>query len=448
MQSLKTSDKREAQRRSHLVSVEFDKLCMNARYVEKTPPHPPSLSAGDERTNEEVLAQVPILFRKVILRVIEEQRRNPRGWIDTIRMWQNFYTSALTAPMPRPGPSTAIEAQACLNGIQWVLDGKPLPDTQVSGVPPGVALGANGPWELLVKNALLQYQHEVSEPRFKLAERVLKQVQVQDTSIQNIQEALRTHSHERLKEVQPRTVKSQLDAAVSALRLVLPSIKAPTIRELAGVMQPRVGDRQSMPVSTIQRALAALAVRPKAAKIRAGYDGGASQFDLIAVRSLALLGLRPRELLGATASALVEKRDVFGNTGVFFRVCQGKNKASERDIPLTDGDREILDLTMLRAMLDWQERHSRKVAGLVSSLGTRFKKASGGSLYQMRHTWKEIALHHNVDYEIREGILGHAIEGVAKAYGSGIPLKQGLDALMLVRGVIDGDKRDRLRGQA
>lgn len=70
-------------------------------------------------------------------------------------------------------------------------------------------------------------------------------------------------------------------------------------------------------------------------------------------------------------------------------------------------------------------------------LGTRFKAMTGVyTLYQMRHSWKDIAVYAGVDFELRERLLGHRMRGVAAVYGSGSYLKLGLDALLLVRGTI------------
>jgi integrase len=178
------------------------------------------------------------------------------------------------------------------------------------------------------------------------------------------------------------------------------------------------------------------------AKVRNDYGGGASQFDAIAVEVLAVLGMRPRELLTATSGALIDKTDAFGNQGLYFRLVDGKNRASEREIPLSDGTREVLQVQQLRQMLEWQEQNQRSPHGAVSSFGTRFKAVTGGrTLYQMRHSWKDIAVRAGVEFELRERLMGHKVPGVSAVYGSGIPLAKGLDALFLIRDTILGEKR-------
>ena len=133
---------------------------------------------------------------------------------------------------------------------------------------------------------------------------------------------------------------------------------------------------------------------------------------------------------------------MFGKQGLYLRLADGKNKASEREIPLSDGTREVLPVQRLREMLEWQEKNSRSSHGAVSSFQTRFKEMTGGgTLYQMRHSWKDVAVNAQVDSELRERLMGHKVPGVSAVYGSGIQLAGGLDALFQIRDKILGEKR-------
>lgn len=471
MRSLETANKREAERLSRAVSVQFDTLCEEARRehmfqkevrqeivqgaeAERVASTVSAAGADVQRSPESVLARVPELIRLAATRVVEEQQRDPQGWSDTIRRWKDLYSSALKSPMPSPGPQTAIEAQACLNGIELAVQGQPIPPepaTQSSAMQSSVQqpiLTQAGnesnteTWAALCDRALREYQHKVGEQRYKLAVSKLPGVKVRSSSESDIQEGLRDWCNARLQVVQPRTVKGQLDCMVSALRCVMPKLITPVLRELKGVMQPSVNDRQSMPIQEIRSAVQAFKNRPAPAKVRKDYGGGASQFDAIAVEVLAVLGMRPRELLTATSGALIVKTDAFGKQGLYFRVVDGKNKASERMIPLNDGTREVLNIKRLREMLEWQEKNLRSPHGAVSSLGARFKKMTGSyTQYQMRHSWKDVAVNAGVDSELRERLMGHKVPGVSAVYGSGIPLAGGLDALLLIRDIILGEKR-------
>ncbi|PKO37256.1 MAG: hypothetical protein CVU33_13970 [Betaproteobacteria bacterium HGW-Betaproteobacteria-6] len=465
MQSLQTSIKRDAERMARMVAVQFDAICEKARQdhkfqqeikqaelvtahgaeAERVDSAASAAIADTPRSADSVLARVPELIRLAATRVVEEQQRDPKGWLDTIRRWKDYYSCALTAPMPSPGPQTAIEAQACLNGIELAIQGQPLPSEPVkeSTASQRTIAALSGTdscaetWAALCDRALREYKHKVSPPRYRLAVSKLPEIKGAGCTELEIQEGLRGWCNARLLEVQPRTVKGQLDCMVSALRCVLPKLTAPVLRELQGVMQPRVGDRQSMPIQEIRAAVHAFKSRPVPTKVRKDFGGGASQFDAIAVEVLAVLGMRPSELIKARPNALVTQEDVFGKQGLFLRLVDGKNKASEREIPLSDGTREVLPVQQLREMLEWQEKNTRSIAGAVTSLGTRFKAmTSGYTLYQMRHSWKDLAVHAGVDSELRERLMGHKLPGVAATYGSGIPLEKGLDALMLVRAAI------------
>ncbi len=453
MKSLKTSVKRDAAKLSRQLSVEFDTVCHNTRLardaVHTLDKRVDTDTAEKLRADAETLfANVPQLIRLAAIRVVEEQQRDPRGWMDTVRRWEDFYESMKVGQVVAEASRPPLEAQAILNGIRLAVQGHPLPSgpTQTSSASESSSSASDATgesWNALTVRALRAYKEKVSTARHQLAASKLVQVVVQSTAEHNVHEGLKTWCIARLAEVQPRTVKSQLDCMASALRCVMPKLRTPTLRELKGVMQPRSGDRKSMPVQSIRDAVKAFGERPASKKVRGDYGGGASQFDGIAIEALAVLGMRPRELVQARADALVSKTDLFGRQGLFFRIRNGKNKASERDIPLSDGSRDALSISRLREMLEWQEKHPRAPHGAVSSLSTRFRKMTKKhTLYQMRHSWKDVAVHAGIDFELRELILGHQVKGVAAVYGSGIPLREGLDAIEAVRSVILGADKD------
>lgn len=66
--------------------------------------------------------------------------------------------------------------------------------------------------------------------------------------------------------------------------------------------------------------------RPPPAKVRKDYGGGASQFDAIAVEVLAVLGMRPSELMKARTNALVTKVDVFGGRACSYGLLTGRTR--------------------------------------------------------------------------------------------------------------------------
>lgn len=424
-------------------SVEFDEACERAlQYCSQSmqPEVEPTGSVKEalsEQAVEQIINNVPSLVRRGYEIVLEEQKRAPYDdqWQPRVKALQEFFRSMKRGVVPPQSQRTPAEAQALLNGMDMALRGQPLPDTLIKRESGDVVSArANGTWEDLCQKALNRYRDRVSYPRYQLAVRSLKQITVVSTATADVEDALRAWAKCRLECVSPRTVKNQLTSVTSALREVIPSLKAPVLKPLQGVLQPKTSDRQSMPLVSIRNALKALKSRPKAKKTRLGYDGGASQFDAFVIEVLAVLGLRPRELLAARTADLCAKNRTFEEQGLYLRITDAKNKSSERDIPLSDGKREVVDLLKLRELLEWQARNPRALHGAVTSLGTRFKKASDGyTLYQMRHTWKDIAMKREVDFEVRERLLGHRVRGMATVYGDGIPLEQGLNALMAIR---------------
>ena len=455
MQSLKTREKREAKELSRKVSVQFDEHCAAAlreaelAQVSVAVPNGGSQNAvtTSEPSPKEILATMAERVRLAAQRVIEEQQRDPTGWRETALRWRDLYESQVTRPLGGPGPSLGVEAQASVRGIDAVLRGETLPEfsQQVQRAGANAGSGTADPdgrsWASIRDDALAQYKDAVSAPRYEVAKRVLFALRVQEGSERAIKDALRDHGKARLKEVQPRTVRGQQDAAVAAIRKVIPVFKPHEIRELKGVMQPSVGDRDSIPVENLRAALESLRTKRPSAKVRNGYEGGASQFDCIAIQMLAFTGMKPRELIQARSASLVTKPDVFGNMGLFFRVTKemAKNQAAARDIPISDGIRAIVDVAKLRMFFEWLEQNPRSVPGLVSSMGTRFKELSEGyTPYQIRHTWADVARHAGVEEELRERIIGHSL-GIRGVYGSGIPLAKGLDAILAVKRVILGE---------
>ena len=109
---------------------------------------------------------------------------------------------------------------------------------------------------MLCDRALREYLHKVAPQRYQLAKSLLPKIKVRSVGESDIQDGLREWCNARLQVIQPRSVKGQLDCMVSALRCVLPKFTAPVLRELQGVMQPRVGDRQSMPIQEIRSSAA------------------------------------------------------------------------------------------------------------------------------------------------------------------------------------------------
>ena len=306
MQSLKTAVKRDAERLSRSVSVQFDSICHEARSKRDLalagallPQAVEGAGANSSVSADELLAQAPALIRQAASRVIEEQQRNPRDWLYVVKGWQSFYEAMTVGRVPSEAQRPAYEAKAFLHGIELVMQGKPLPaetlvERQGSETHPAIAEGES--WASVCRRALAKYRDRVGDSRYRVAQRRLSEIRVVSVTLVHVEAGLLHWCQERLNDVTPRTVKTQLDAMVSALRCVLPKLQMPRLKELQGVMQPRVDDREPMPVQAIRGAIEGFKQRPASGKVRRGYEGGASQFDAIAVETLALLGVASRTI--------------------------------------------------------------------------------------------------------------------------------------------------------
>ena len=258
MQSLKTTVKRDAERLSRQVSVQFDTICREALIardlvkinVSSGLEGEGALTSNSKRAAEAILDGIPNLIRLAATQVVQEQQRNPAGWQDVVRRWRDFYEAMKLGRVPVQALIPAVEAQAILNGFEMAIKGMPLPVQVASADEAGKAQRAKKSeesWPHLCDRALILYREKVGVSRYSVAKRRLIEVTPITTNEDGIQAALLSWCQRRLKEVQPRSVRTQLDCMLSALRCVLPELKAPIVKELRGVMQPRVTDRQSMP---------------------------------------------------------------------------------------------------------------------------------------------------------------------------------------------------------
>lgn len=126
MQSLQTTVKRDAEKLARQVSVQFDIICDKALMANDVIQ---ASSAADNATlaesnavvtPEDVLARVPALVRQAASSVVAEQLRNPAGWLEVVRKWQDFYEHIKVGKVISELQIPALEAQAILNGIEMV----------------------------------------------------------------------------------------------------------------------------------------------------------------------------------------------------------------------------------------------------------------------------------------------------------------------------------------
>ena len=108
MQSLKTTVKRDAERLSRQVSVQFDTICREALIardlvkinVSSGLEGEGALTSNSKRAAEAILDGIPNLIRLAATQVVQEQQRNPAGWQDVVRRWRDFYEAMKLGRVP------------------------------------------------------------------------------------------------------------------------------------------------------------------------------------------------------------------------------------------------------------------------------------------------------------------------------------------------------------
>lgn len=441
LRSLKTTDKQEATRLSRAVSVEFDKACASAlREATPTQGNPiaasESVRAGTTETRRpDPRLAIPELVAKAmdtLLAVPTEEYHRARA--DTLAVLGLMERGEFPRGVSGAEPMHPVQAAAVAAAIADPLH--PIHAEPSSTVAPAISAPAYLPVAVDVPRALALYREKVGDNRYRLVSSALEPIALTGDA-EAVQQQLKEWAEQRLQEVQPRTVKVTLTGLVSCLRCVLPDLKAPELRALRGVLEPRADDKQPATVATVRAIVHAAENRQPRVN-----DNVSAQWDALMLRCLAILGCRPSELLDPGASMLVDRQDVHGNRWTVLRIQKGKNKTSPRDIPLDD---VVLPLADLREFITWRDAAGLKVQASVNSLNMRLRSRylkdapdkDGVTTYSLRHTWAAIAKSLDIDFEVRERLMGHKVQGMAAVYGEGVPMQKALEALKVIRAVLD-----------
>lgn len=437
MRSLKTADKQEATRLSRVVSVEFDNACAAALAAQK---HTPATSTGLDTpapAHAKVVSTgspdprlaIPSLVKRAVDSLLSypaEEYHEQKDWSLAVLglMERGEFPRGVAGAEPlHPVQAAAVASTiATPTGTAYAA---PNPSTA-----PAIAYPVSMPVD--IPRALTLYREKVGDNRYRQISRALEPMTLVGDA-EAVQQQLKAWAEQRLLEVQPRSVKVTLTGLVSCLRCVLPDLKAPELRALRGVLEPKSDDRRAAPIKTVQAI-----VREAELRIPRTNDNVSARWDALVLRCLAILGCRPAELLKPEASVLIERQDVQGKHWTVLRIQQAKNKSSLRDIPL---NADVLPITQLREFLAWRDKTRLKVQASVNSLNMRLRSRylkstpdkEGITTYSLRHTWAAIAKDLAIDFEVRERILGHKVQGMATVYGDGIPMQVGLEAMIKIR---------------
>lgn len=440
MRSLQTPDKQKATKLSRAVSVEFDKVCASALAAQKhpaatstgfntpVPAHTETVSTG----GSDPRLAIPSLVQQAVDALLSypaEEYHQQREWrLATLSLMERGeFPRGVAGAEPLHPIQAAAVAAAIANPLQATCVAPSPTTAPATGHPPGMPVD--------IPRALALYREKVGDNRYRQISSALKRMALSgDTTA--IQQQLKEWAEQRLQEVQPRTVKVTLTGLVSCLRSVLPDLKAPELRALRGVLEPKADDRQPATIATVQAIVRAAERRDPRAN-----DNVSAQWDALVLRCLATLGCRPSELLKPDASVLIERQDVQGNRWTVLRIQQAKNKSSLRDIPL---NANVLPLAQLREFLAWRDATRLKVQASVNSLNMRLRSRylkdapdkDGITTYSLRHTWAAISKNMDIDFEVRERLLGHKVPGMATVYGEGIPIRKALDAVEAIHSIL------------
>lgn len=440
MRSLQTHDKQEATKLSRAVSVEFDKVCASALAAQKHTPdtstsldtHAPDHTEAVRTGSPDPRLAIPSLVQQAVDSLLSypaDEYLQQREWRLAILglMERGKFPRGVAGSEPLHPAQAAAVAAAIANPLQATCVA-PSPTTAPATIPP-VHLPVDIP------RALALYREKVGINRYRQISSALKRMALIGTT-EAVQQQLKEWAERRLQEVQPRTVKVTLTGLVSCLRCVLPDLKSPELRALRGVLEPKADDKQSATVATVRAILHAAENRQSRVN-----DNVSARWDALVLRCLAILGCRPSELLTPGASVLTECQDIYDNRWTVLRIQQAKNKSSLRDIPI---NAKVLPLTELREFLTWRDTTRLKVQASVNSLNMRLRSRylkdvpnkEGVTTYSLRHTWAAIAKSQDIDFEIRERLMGHKVPGMATVYGEGIPMRKALDAVEAIHSTL------------
>jgi integrase len=432
VQALGTADPKEAARLSRVVSVRFDSECEEAlrshQEVAAMPsaPLPPDAQPTDENVATGVLASLPGVIRTMTHAVIAEQSRNKAGWQDALSWRRRGLAAHVAGEMPAEIQMHPLVAATALRAFDAASAGAPLPFPPVAedyiptrGV--GHASVPSDEGRLLtsdmLEKAIVEYSIDKSSRRQQVARRcVARSLKLPCTKIEAARQIADWCVAALGTDKKTSSVWTEASAVIALLKFVptwhdFRVEKVGELRKLRGAGRANVTARASMQVSTLYSVLNTLPQNlPR--------DG---DHWYAALLICALYGMRPGELLQSGPEALQSRRDVFGNERLVFKVGMrgAKNRASERDLPVSEELRPIFEHALRRG--------SCMVRKSQSSDEDRVP------LYSVRHLFADIARACNYPDAAFGPIMGHSDRGITAVYGGKAPLDHHAEILRAVQ---------------
>ncbi|MFV3412238.1 DUF6538 domain-containing protein [Pseudomonas sp. NY15436] len=448
--ALGTADRKEADRLARQVSVEFDRICLDALAQASQEAQSDAFNGAAETaprvTAEAILARlravVDVATRSAIEALVPSQRHAPT-WAAELE-WRKAALLAI-AEGQHPGavdynPAEAMAAHAALEALERGELPALAQPTPSPGAPAEAPANAAEVLDMRTAGefaeALDGYCSRVSAGRAgivrSLAAKVLRWP---STPAGQVQRIMQFAEGKLAAGGKASSVHSQVAGLITVLRelpgwerISLPrnGTVARTVRQ-GGQLQADA--RDAMPVALVQEVLA-------------GLDARGDTVDAAAARLLVRYGLRPKELLQEGPEALAERIDILGKRELVFHagLSGAKNSASRRNLPVHSDDVELFKLVLSAVGEPSEKRARARVKRLSDATRTLLKGKPGSlTLYSLRHTCADLLRAAGALREEVGGVLGHTAEGskATSIYGGKAPLDRPRELLAKVRELLE-----------
>lgn len=452
--ALGTADRKEADRLARQVSVEFDRVCLEALNQHAgeaaraaIDPHAePAQRVTADRIIERLQAVVEQATRSVIEALEPSQRLTPT-WAAELEWRKEAWLAVAKGHHPDATKYSPLEAMAAYRALEALGRGEipalgqptNAPDIPAASSPVGFAANATSQDKRTAAEfgeALNGYCSRVSEGRAgivrSLAAKVLRWPATPEEQVQRIMQ----FAEEKLAAGRKASsVHNQAAGLITVLR-ELPGwerIALPRNGAVARLVrqggQLQADARDSMPLAVVRDVLQA-------------FDARGDEVDAAAARLLVGYGLRPIELLQEGPKALAVREDILHNKELVFHagLSGAKNSASRRSLPVHADDAEMFRLVLSDRGGADAKRARARVKRLSDAMRIALRgKAGKLSLYSLRHTCADLLRAAGATPDEVGGVLGHTAKGskATSIYGGKAPLHRPRALLAQVRELLE-----------
>lgn len=443
--ALGTSDPKEAARLARLVSVEFDRICKEARAQSTSQVDNPSPSTSPIKTDAELAASlvdsIPQIMLAITQSVLANQVKNPDGTQADIEWRRKAALDHLEGRIPWGYARPPMQVHAMLKALDLIDAGTPygFPVPTSSTIPTSDRGKADTEAPTILTQEVLdaaiqEYSHGKSHRRVELAKRCIRKCIRLPCNQTEARDGITNWCTSELSKKSESSVATEVTAVISLLKFVsgwhdfsLPKYQG--LKQLRGANRARKSAKSPVPVPLLQKAIKELPPHlPR--------GGGHWHAALILC---AIYGFRPGELLQSGEESLINRKDTMGKSELVFRVGidGAKNEASKRDVPVLAELEPLFRLATRPGSSKSETTRTR-----VERLNRLFSKALGKqeekiSLYSIRHTFADVA--RNCGYSDTEfgPIMGHQPNrSITSIYGGNYALDKQREILSKVQATI------------